>query len=209
MGEVYRARDTKLDRDALKVLPEAFTADPDRLARFEREAKVLASLTIASIGTIHGLEESEGVKALVLELVEGPTPAELIERRTTEAGSRKPDGWPAPGFLSRRPWASPVRARTRRRPATKHADASVDPGRPAGRHPHRGCDDAPWRELGDRTSRGCSSRAAATPAAPRPVTSSAACGIPLKSITRSGGKPISRSGANRSAVPAHTDSGRS
>ena len=46
MGEVYRARDTKLDRDALKVLPEAFTADPDRLARFEREAKVLASLTI-------------------------------------------------------------------------------------------------------------------------------------------------------------------
>ena len=73
MGEVYRARDTKLDRDvALKVLLEAFTADPDRLARFEREAKVLASLTIASIGTIHGLEESEGVKALVLELVVCP-----------------------------------------------------------------------------------------------------------------------------------------
>ena len=53
----------------------------------------------SSIGTIHGLEESEGVKALVLELVEGPTPAELIERRPTEAGSRKPDGWPAPGRI--------------------------------------------------------------------------------------------------------------
>ena len=81
MGEVYRARDTKLDRDvALKVLPEAFTADPDRLARFEREAKVLASLNHPNIGTIHGLEESDGVKALVLELVEGPTLADRIER---------------------------------------------------------------------------------------------------------------------------------
>ena len=74
MGEVYRARDTKLDRDvALKVLPEAFTQDPDRLARFEREAKVLASLNHPNIAQIHGLEESEGVRALVLELVEGPT----------------------------------------------------------------------------------------------------------------------------------------
>ena len=71
MGEVYRARDTKLDRDvALKVLPEAFTADPDRLARFEREAKVLASLNHPNIGHIYGLEEAEGQKALVLELVE-------------------------------------------------------------------------------------------------------------------------------------------
>ena len=77
MGEVYRARDTKLDRDvALKVLPEAFTQDPDRLARFEREAKVLASLNHPNIGHIYGLEESEGVPALVLELVEGPTLAE-------------------------------------------------------------------------------------------------------------------------------------
>ena len=57
MGEVYQARDTKLDRDvALKVLPEAFTSDPDRLARFEREAKVLASLNHPNIGTIFGLE---------------------------------------------------------------------------------------------------------------------------------------------------------
>ncbi len=62
MGEVYRARDTKLDRDvALKVLPQAFTDDPDRLARFEREAKVLASLNHPNIGHIYGLEESDDV----------------------------------------------------------------------------------------------------------------------------------------------------
>ena len=79
MGEVYQARDTKLDRDvALKVLPEAFTSDPDRLARFEREAKVLASLNHPNIGAIYGLEEAEGVKALVLELIEGPTLADRI-----------------------------------------------------------------------------------------------------------------------------------
>ena len=81
MGEVYQARDTKLDRDvALKVLPEAFTSDPYRLARFEREAKVLASLNHPNIGSIYGLEEAEGVKALVLELVEGPTLADRIAR---------------------------------------------------------------------------------------------------------------------------------
>ena len=81
MGEVYRARDTKLDRDvALKVLPEAFTQDPDRLARFEREAKVLASLNHPNIGHIYGLEEAEGIRALVLELVEGPTLADRIKQ---------------------------------------------------------------------------------------------------------------------------------
>ena len=80
MGEVYRARDTKLDRDvALKVLPPAFTDDPDRLARFEREAKVLASLNHPNIGHIYGLEEADGQKALVLELVEGPTLADRIK----------------------------------------------------------------------------------------------------------------------------------
>ena len=82
MGEVWQARDIKLDRDvALKVLPEAFTADPDRLARFEREAKVLASLNHPNIGSIYGLEEAEGGKfrALVLELVEGPTLADRIK----------------------------------------------------------------------------------------------------------------------------------
>ncbi len=74
MGEVYRARDTKLDRDvALKVLPDAFTSDPDRLARFEREAKVLASLNHPGIAAIYGIEEQDDTRALVLELVEGPT----------------------------------------------------------------------------------------------------------------------------------------
>jgi serine/threonine-protein kinase len=79
MGEVYRARDTKLGRDvAIKILPELFTADPDRLARFQREAQVLASLNHPNIGGIYGLEEASGVRALVLELVEGPTLTERI-----------------------------------------------------------------------------------------------------------------------------------
>ena len=72
MGEVYRARDTRLARDvALKVLPDAFTSDPDRLARFEREAKVLASLNHPNIGSIHGLEESDG------DAIDAHVPADL------------------------------------------------------------------------------------------------------------------------------------
>ena len=79
MGEVYRAIDTKLKREvAIKVLPEEFTQDRDRLARFEREAQILASLNHPNIATIHGIEDADGVKALVLELVEGPTLAERI-----------------------------------------------------------------------------------------------------------------------------------
>src|SRR6188472_2180868 len=79
MGEVYRAKDTKLQRDvAIKVLPDLFAADPDRLARFQREAQVLASLNHHNIGSIYGLEELDGVRALVLELVEGPTLADRI-----------------------------------------------------------------------------------------------------------------------------------
>ena len=79
MGEVYQARDTTLDRDvALKVLPEVFTADPDRLARFQREAKVLASLNHPNIGAIYGLEAAGDTQALVLELIEGPTLADRI-----------------------------------------------------------------------------------------------------------------------------------
>ena len=79
MGEVYRARDTKLNRDvAVKVLPEAFTLDPDRLARFKREAQVLASLNHPHIAAIYGQEESAGMQALVLELVEGPTLADRL-----------------------------------------------------------------------------------------------------------------------------------
>jgi eukaryotic-like serine/threonine-protein kinase len=72
MGEVYRARDTKLDRDvAIKVIPAEFAADPGRLARFEREARVLASLSHPNIAQIHGFEQSEGIQALVMELVDG------------------------------------------------------------------------------------------------------------------------------------------
>jgi serine/threonine-protein kinase len=113
MGEVYRARDPRLDRDvALKVLPTAFIEDPDRLARFQREAKVLASLNHPNIGHLYGLEEADGNRALVLELVEGPTLAELLargsrlkasggtsqpsvpsgERRTTARGDGAPRG---------------------------------------------------------------------------------------------------------------------
>ena len=92
MGEVYRARDTKLNRDvALKVLPAVFAADPERLARFKREAQLLASLNHPHIGAIYGLEEAEpspgagraAVRALVLELVEGPTLAEIFYGRSS------------------------------------------------------------------------------------------------------------------------------
>jgi Tol biopolymer transport system component len=79
MGEVYRARDTKLGREvALKVLPEAFAADAERMGRFEREAKVLASLSHTNIAAIYGFQDSSGVHALAMELVEGPTLADLI-----------------------------------------------------------------------------------------------------------------------------------
>jgi eukaryotic-like serine/threonine-protein kinase len=79
MGEVYRAKDTRLGRDvAIKILPEAFAADAERLARFQREAQVLASLNHPHIAHIHGLEESGHVRGLVLELVEGETLAERI-----------------------------------------------------------------------------------------------------------------------------------
>src|SRR5215510_7034953 len=79
MGEVYRARDTRLGREvAIKVLPEAFARDPERLARFEREARMLAALNHPNIAAIYGLEQSHGVPFLVLELVPGPTLAELL-----------------------------------------------------------------------------------------------------------------------------------
>ena len=81
MGEVYKARDTKLDRDvALKILPDAFVNDPERLARFQREAKVLASLNHPNIAAIYGLEESGDSPALVLEYVPGPTLQDRIAK---------------------------------------------------------------------------------------------------------------------------------
>jgi serine/threonine protein kinase len=79
MGEVYRATDTKLRRDvALKVLPAVFVRDDDRMARFGREAQMLAALNHPNIAAIYGVEESDGVRALVMELVEGQTLAGRI-----------------------------------------------------------------------------------------------------------------------------------
>src|SRR5438132_11756112 len=81
MGEVYRARDTRLKRDvAIKVLPDAFSADAERLARFQREAEVLAALNHSNIASVYGLEKDGGVTGLVLELVGGDTLADLIAR---------------------------------------------------------------------------------------------------------------------------------
>ena len=81
MGEVYRARDTRLKRDvALKILPNTFASDPDRLARFQREAEVLASLSHPNIAGIYGIEESNRTRALVMELVEGEDLSQRIAR---------------------------------------------------------------------------------------------------------------------------------
>jgi len=81
MGEVYRAHDPKLGREvAIKILPAAVAIDPERLARFDREARLLASLNHPHIGAIYGVEETAGVRALILELVEGETLADLVER---------------------------------------------------------------------------------------------------------------------------------
>jgi serine/threonine protein kinase len=81
MGEVYRAVDTRLGREvAIKILSEAFTGDPDRIARFDREARVLASLNHPHIAAIYGMEESAGVRGLVMELVEGETLADRLLR---------------------------------------------------------------------------------------------------------------------------------
>jgi serine/threonine protein kinase/Tol biopolymer transport system component len=105
MGEVYRARDTKLNRDvAIKILPPQFAKDPDRLARFKREAQVLASLNHLNIGAIYGLEDAGGVHALVLELVEGPTLADMLDGFGLRASGSRPDAAqsPKPKAQSRR-----------------------------------------------------------------------------------------------------------
>src|SRR5215471_3891690 len=87
MGEVYRAVDSKLRREvALKVLPPKFAADPSRLARFEREAHLLASLNHPNIASIYGLEQADGIRFLVLELVEGQTLAERLKAGPMELG---------------------------------------------------------------------------------------------------------------------------
>ena len=81
MGEVYRARDTRLKRQvAIKVLPSAVGADPDRLARFQREAELLASLNHPNIAAIYGFEDSGPIHALVMELVDRPTLADALTK---------------------------------------------------------------------------------------------------------------------------------
>ena len=101
MGEVYRARDTKLGREvAVKVLPEALASDRDRVSRFEREAKVLASLNHPNIAALYGMEESGGRHFLIMELVEGETLAEKMARpegrALHESGRGRPSGRPLP-----------------------------------------------------------------------------------------------------------------
>src|SRR5207302_2352570 len=81
MGEVYRARDTKLKREvAIKILPDEFSRDPDRVSRFEREAEVLASLNHPNIAAIHDLQEANGSRFLILELVDGEMLSDRIVR---------------------------------------------------------------------------------------------------------------------------------
>src|ERR1700674_3195857 len=81
MGEVYRARDPKLGRDvAVKILPASFTHDAERIARFRREAQILAVLNHSHIGAIYGLDEANGLQFLVLELVDGETLADRLKR---------------------------------------------------------------------------------------------------------------------------------
>ena len=95
MGEVYRAHDSKLGRDvALKILPPAYQADADRLARFEREARALASLNHPNIATIHGLEEHGGVHSLVMELIEGATLHDIITGVASGSGESSRPGAP-------------------------------------------------------------------------------------------------------------------
>ena len=110
MGEVYRARDTKLNRDvAIKILPAAFATDPERLARFKREAQVLASFNHPNIGAIHGFEDAGGIHALVLELVEGPTLADRIAQRARCRSMRR--------------WRSHARSRTRSKRRTSRGSS--------------------------------------------------------------------------------------
>src|SRR4029453_4164545 len=91
MGEVYRAKDTRLKRDvAIKVLPDSFATDPERLARFHREAELLAALNHPNIAAVYGLEQAGGTTAIVLELIDGETLADLIARGPLAAG----DAWP-------------------------------------------------------------------------------------------------------------------
>lgn len=93
MGEVYRARDKQLNREvAIKVMPPPMQADADSLARFQREAQVLASLSHPNIAVIHGLEVAGPIRAIVMELVEGPTLADRLREGALRMGAVSPPG---------------------------------------------------------------------------------------------------------------------
>jgi eukaryotic-like serine/threonine-protein kinase len=99
MGQVYRASDTRLDRDvAIKILPDILALDPDRLMRFDREAKTLASLNHPHIAHLYGIEESAGVRAVVMELVEGEDLSQRLARGAIPIEEDRPDE------LQRRPF---------------------------------------------------------------------------------------------------------
>ena len=143
MGEVYRARDAKLNRDvAIKVLPEAVAEDAERLARFQREAQVLAALNHPHIAAIYGLEKAGNVEALVLELVEGETLAERIAARADSgrrgARDRASDRGGARGGAREGDRASGPEARQRE-------DHAGGQGQGAGLRPGEGDDGRPRR----------------------------------------------------------------
>ena len=123
MGEVYRARDTRLKRDvALKTLPQLVASDPGRLARFQREAEVLASLNHSNIAHVHGLEESDGTQALVMEFVDG----EPLSARIARPGFRRRSAVDC--AADRRCHGGGARAR--RDPSRPQSDSSCLHGRP-------------------------------------------------------------------------------
>ena len=136
MGEVYRATDTALGRQvAIKVLPDALAQDAERLARFEREAKTLASLNNhPHIAQIYGLEKSSGVQALVMELVEGEDLSQRIARRHSGPLQRIFDE-PQPQLHRGGPWCSTTRASSLAAAGSPDAITAspVRPGPTAGR----------------------------------------------------------------------------
>ena len=120
MGEVYRSHDARLGRDvAIKILPPAFTRHPDRLARFEREARMLAALNHPNICAIYGVEEADGVRFLILELVEGGTLAQQLAHRE-RIGPRK-----VADYRSRNYWVSHGKSSRPSKPRTKRGSSTA------------------------------------------------------------------------------------
>ena len=139
MGEVYRATDTSLKRQvAVKVLPAAVAADADRLARFQREAEVLAALNHPNIAAIYGLEKSEGITALVMELVEGDDLSQLIARHATpEAESLRSRPRDTEGSVMASGGGAPREQGSRLTPPADYPFPTRSPSRARSRKPSR------------------------------------------------------------------------